>query len=286
MLRKMRSTPIHFKLKGDAPMPRHTPTHERPPAVAGMFYPADAAELRRDVDEMLAAGQSEPPAPKAIVVPHAGYIYSGTIAAAAYAQLRSEAERIRNVVLVGPSHRVAFRGLAAPTVDAFVTPLGAVPIDAAARAVALSQSTVIASDEPHRLEHSLEVQLPFLQSVLGDFTLLPLVAGNASPNDVADVLDCVWGEANTLIVISTDLSHYLSYEAAERRDTETCRRITAFEGELRGDDACGCVGVNGFLLAARRRQLQPRLIARGNSGDTAGDRRRVVGYAAFAFHEI
>src|SRR5262245_18020994 len=293
MPRKVRPALIHCKLPcigvlprplEHAAMPQSSPTRERPPAVAGMFYPADAPRLRRDVDALLAGCESQPPTPKAIVVPHAGYVYSGAIAAAAYAQLRAGAERIRRVVLIGPSHRVAFRGLAAPEADAFATPLGALPIDRDARTAALSHRAVIASDEPHRLEHSLEVQLPFLQTVLRNFTLLPLVAGMASPADVADVLDRLWGDDETAIVISTDLSHFLSYDAAERRDIETCRRIGALQGELDGDEACGCVGLNGFLLAARRRQLAPRAIARCNSGDTAGHRNRVVGYASFAFH--
>jgi hypothetical protein len=268
-------------------MTQPSSTHtERPPAVAGAFYPAAADVLRRDIAELLASQSVDSSrAPKAIVVPHAGYVYSGAVAAVAYACLRVAAADIRRVVLVGPSHRVAFHGLAVPTVDAFATPLGNVPIDAALRREALSQRAVITSDRAHRFEHSLEVQLPFLQTVLRDFTLLPLVAGDASPEDVASVLDRVWGGPETLLVVSTDLSHFLDYPSARVRDAATSRQILALATDLGGEDACGCVGLNGFLLAARRRELAPRAIAQCNSGDAAGDRHRVVGYGAFAFYE-
>jgi MEMO1 family protein len=257
---------------------------ERPPAVAGVFYPDAADALQRDIDEMLALQTDTATAPKAIVVPHAGYVYSGTVAAAAYARLRAAAEHIRRVVLIGPSHRVAFHGLAVPSVDAFATPLGAVPIDAELRRQALSQRGVMTSDRVHQFEHSIEVQLPFLQRVLRDFTLLPLAAGDASAADVAAVFERLWGGPETLIVVSTDLSHFLDYTSAQARDAATGRQILAFASNLDGEDACGCVGLNGFLLAARRRQLMAEAIAQCNSGDTAGDRRRVVGYGAFAFH--
>jgi AmmeMemoRadiSam system protein B len=258
--------------------------NQRPPAVAGVFY-SDATEtLRRDIEEMLASQTASGPAPKAIVVPHAGYVYSGSVAAAAYARLRNFAAEIRRVVLVGPSHRVAFHGLAVPSVDAFATPLGAVPVDTVLRREVAVQRGVITSDRAHQFEHSLEVQLPFLQTVLREFTLLPIVAGDAAAADVADVLDCVWGGPETLIVVSTDLSHFLDYASARVRDAATGQRILAFSAELDGEDACGCVGLNGFLLAARRRGLTSEAIAQCNSGDTAGDRRRVVGYGAFAFY--
>jgi hypothetical protein len=257
----------------------------RPPAVAGTFYPGAADVLRRDVARLLAAEPETGPAPKAIVVPHAGYAYSGAVAAAAYARLRSAAAELSHVVLVGPSHRVGFRGLAVPSVASFATPLGSVPIDAAARRRVLSHDAVIASDRAHQFEHSLEVQLPFLQAVLGDFTLLPLVAGDAAAADVAAVLELAWGGRETLLVISTDLSHYLDYTAANARDATTTRHILALRADLEGEDACGCVGLNGFLVAAQRRGLTCRQLARCNSGDTAGDRDRVVGYGAFAFYE-
>jgi MEMO1 family protein len=252
----------------------------RPAAVAGAFYPARAAVLQRDVAQLLAAITPAGATPKALIVPHAGFVYSGAVAAAAYAQLR-HAQEIRRVVLIGPSHRVGFRGLAVPSVDAFATPLGSVVVDAALRRAVLTHPCVVASDRAHQLEHSLEVQLPFLQSVLDDFTLLPLVAGDAAPQEVAAVLELVWGGAETLLVISTDLSHYLDYATAAARDAETCRRIATLRTDLDGEDACGCVGLNGFLLAARAHGLTVRQLARCNSGDSAGDRSRVVGYGAF-----
>jgi len=253
----------------------------REAAVAGTFYPARAAVLRREVGELLEAADGPVgPVPKALIVPHAGYVYSGVVAAAAYAQLRGAAT-IRRVVLIGPSHRVAFGGLAVPSVDRFATPLGSIEVDAELRRAALAHPCVIASDRAHQFEHSLEVQLPFLQCVLDDFTVLPLVAGDAAPRDVATVLDSVWGGAETLLLISTDLSHYLDYATATVRDRETCRRITQLSSDLDGHDACGCVGLNGFLLAARARGLAVRQLARCNSGDSAGDRSRVVGYGAF-----
>ncbi len=250
-----------------------------------MFYPATQQELQQLVSGCLRGAARAGPAPKAIVVPHAGLVYSGPVAASAYAQLRDRAAQIRRVVLIGPSHRVAFRGLAVPTVDTFVTPLGAVPIDGAARAAALALPGVSESDQAHAREHSLEVQLPFLQTVLGDFQLLPLVAGEATPDAVAAVLERVWGGAETLIVVSTDLSHFHDYATARRLDAATCRRILALDPVLDGEDACGCVGLNGLLRLAQRCGLEPRQLDLRNSGDTAGDRDRVVGYAAFGFWE-
>jgi AmmeMemoRadiSam system protein B len=255
----------------------------RPAAVAGAFYPAAAAVLRRDVARLLESTAGSAATPKALVVPHAGYVYSGAVAATAYAQLRN-ATGIHRVVLIGPSHRVGFHGLAVPSVDRFETPLGSIAIDADLRRAALAEPGVIASDRAHELEHSLEVQLPFLQSVLADFTLLPLVAGDAAPREVARVLERVWGGRETLLVISTDLSHFLDYQAANARDAATCRRIATFATDLDGYDACGCIGLNGFLLAAHAHGLTVRELARCNSGDTAGDRNRVVGYGAFGFY--
>jgi AmmeMemoRadiSam system protein B len=255
----------------------------RPAAVAGAFYPAQASVLRRDVAHLLESIAASAVTPKALVVPHAGYVYSGAVAATAYAQLRN-ATGIRRVVLIGPSHRVGLHGLAVPSVDCFETPLGSVAIDVDLRRAALAEPGVIASDRAHQFEHSLEVQLPFLQSVLADFTLLPLVAGDAAPAQVARVLERVWGGPETLLVISTDLSHFLDYRTANARDAATCRRIATFATDLDGYDACGCVGLNGFLLAARAHGLAARELARCNSGDTAGDRGRVVGYGAFGFY--
>jgi len=263
----------------------HTSSSERPAAVAGAFYDAKPDVLRRNVEAYLAAVSDIGPAPKAIVVPHAGFVYSGGVAAAAYARLRELADSVHRVVLIGPSHRVGFRGLAVPMVRSFATPLGSVRLDDALRRRALSHGAVIASDRAHQQEHSLEVQLPFLQSVFTDFTLLPLVAGDASPNEVAQVLELVWGGPETLIVVSTDLSHFHDAATARAKDAATCQRILALEPRLVGDEACGCVGLNGFLVAAALHGLVPRLLDSCNSGDTAGDPYRVVGYGAFAFYE-
>lgn len=257
----------------------------RPPAVAGTFYPGDAAHLATQVAALLAPLAPAPgPCPKAIIAPHAGYIYSGPTAARVYATLAPWRTTIRRVILLGPTHRVAVRGLAVPAADAFATPLGIIPIDRAARASLAHLPQVVVSDHVHALEHSLEVHLPFLQTVLAEFQLLPLAVGEASPAAVAEVIECLWGGAETLIVVSTDLSHFLSYGAARDIDDATCRQILALDGTLLPEQACGAYPVNGLLLAARRGGLEPELLDLCNSGDTAGDRNRVVGYAAFAFH--
>ena len=257
----------------------------RPAAVAGMFYPASAAELARQVDELLAAAASceRPPAPKALIAPHAGYVYSGPIAASAYAQIRSRRGCIRRVVLLGPAHRVPVRGLALPGAQRFATPLGEVGIDAEAVGVLRGLPQVVERPEAHEAEHSLEVQLPFLQRLLGDFALVPLAVGSAAPAEVAQVLDRLWGGDETLIVVSSDLSHYLPYETARRIDRETIDRLLSLDVEIDHERACGATAIGGLLLAARRRGLKAELLDLRNSGDTAGDRRRVVGYAAIAF---
>jgi len=257
----------------------------RAPAVAGLFYPADPRQLARDVQSLLALAQPHGLNPKALIVPHAGYIYSGAIAATAYAMLKPIAAHIRRVVLLGPTHRVAVRGLALPGADAFDTPLGRVMLDAeAARSIAhLPQVTV--SAQAHALEHSLEVQLPFLQSVLTDFTLLPLAVGMATPEEVAEVLDTLWGGAETLIVISSDLSHFLPYATAQRVDRDTVQAILELRQPIDHDHACGGTPVSGLIVAARRHHLTPHLLDLRNSGDTAGSHNQVVGYAALAFTE-
>ena len=257
----------------------------RPAAVAGMFYPASTAELGRQVDEMLAAaaGGERAPTPKALIAPHAGYVYSGPIAASAYAQIRSQRGHIRRVVLLGPAHRVPVRGLALPGAERFATPLGEVAVDAEAAAALRDLPQVIESRPAHADEHSLEVQLPFLQRALGEFSLLPLAVGDASAEEVAEVLDRLWGGDETLVVVSSDLSHYLPYDMARRIDRDTVDHLLSLDIELEHERACGATPVNGLLLAARRRQLRAELLDLRNSGDTAGDRRRVVGYAAVAF---
>lgn len=251
----------------------------RQPAVAGMFYPFDAGELAQLV-RRYTQGDAPASPPKMIIVPHAGYIYSGAIAGAAYAQLQS-ATQVRRVVLLGPSHRVALRGIAVPSVDRFATPLGEIAIDNGLREAITSLPGVIVHDVPHAQEHSLEVQLPFLQTVLGEFTLLPLVVGDADPATVAAVLDAVWGGDETLVVISTDLSHYLPYGTARQVDAETSALIEGRNTQIHPEQACGAHPLNGALLLARRKNLQVECVKLANSGDTAGTRDRVVGYGAY-----
>ncbi|MBI2319629.1 MAG: AmmeMemoRadiSam system protein B [Betaproteobacteria bacterium] len=260
----------------------------RPPAVAGMFYPADRESLARDLADMIEeAGSTElaPGFPKMLVVPHAGYIYSGAVAASAYERLRPARAIVKRVVLLGPCHRVPVRGLALPGAAAFDTPLGRVRIDAeAARAIA-GLAQVAEAPAAHAMEHSLEVQLPFLQAVLGEFALLPLVAGEAAPGEVAEVLDRLWGGPETVIVISSDLSHYLAYEEARRVDGATAQAILDFDSRVSHQQACGATPLAGALLAAKQRGLRASLLDLRNSGDTAGGRGRVVGYGAFAFED-
>jgi AmmeMemoRadiSam system protein B len=251
-----------------------------------MFYPADRRELAAVVSHFIQRAQ--PPVagtPKVLVVPHAGYLYSGQAAAEAYALLQPMQQRIRRVVLLGPCHRVPVRGIALPTVDAFATPLGSVPLDRAALESLRSLPFVADSDLAHRDEHSLEVHLPFLQSVLGDFTLVPLVVGDATPQQVAQVLERLWGGDETLVVISSDLSHFLPYEVAREQDSETAGKIVHLQADLMGTEACGCHPLNGLLYLARQKHLRCALLALCNSGDTAGDKRRVVGYGSFALME-
>ena len=263
-------------------------TTVRPPAVAGTFYPAAAAELKRDVTFLLAQAADTArgtPVPKAIIAPHAGYVYSGPIAASVYARLAPARATIKRVVLLGPVHRVPVRGLALPAVDALATPLGNIPVDAAAVAALARLPQVTVSAAAHALEHSLEVQLPFLQEALGTFSVVPLAVGDATTEEVAQVLDALWGGAETLIVVSSDLSHFLNYGDAQSTDRATAEAIVDLRTGISHDQACGGTPVNGLLLTARRRGLTSKLIDLRNSGDTAGDRNRVVGYGAFAFHE-
>ncbi len=257
----------------------------RPAAVAGMFYPGDRQGLEREVRRMLEAARAQPLRPKALIVPHAGYVYSGPVAATAYALLEDLRHDIRRVVLLGPVHRVWVRGLALPAVDAFATPLGVIPLDGQTMAMLRKLPQVEVNEAAHALEHSLEVHLPFLQTVLEDFTLVPLAVGGATPQQVAEVLELAWGGDETLIVVSSDLSHYLPYEAARERDQATAQAILRLETDLIGEEACGAHPINGLLLAARRHHLTPHLLDLRNSGDTAGDKGRVVGYAAFALTE-
>lgn len=255
----------------------------RPPAVAGQFYPADPRQLARDVQQFLAEARPHDLIPKALIAPHAGYMYSGAIAATAYATLQPIASRIRRVILLGPTHRVAVRGLALPGVDAFDTPLGRIMLDTAAEQAIAHLPQVSVNTPAHALEHSLEVQLPFLQSVLTEFTLLPLAVGMAMPEEVAEVLGVLWGGEETLIVISSDLSHYLPYATAQRVDSNTAQSILKLHQAIDHEHACGGTPINGLIVAAKKHHLTPHLLDLRNSGDTAGTRDQVVGYAAFAF---
>jgi MEMO1 family protein len=258
----------------------------RPPAVAGFFYPGDRAELSDTVSELMAgvSVNSLPRTPKAYIVPHAGYVYSGSTAAVAYA-IAAGQQTVRRVVVIGPSHRVYLEGAAVPTVQAFASPLGEIPIDQELKSSVLDVPGVIESDHPHRLEHSLEVQLPFLQLAFSDFTLMPIVVGNASAQQVAAMLDAVWGDTDTLVLASSDLSHYHPYRAAQSIDAQTSSAILNRQTNLAGEQACGAVAINGLLHCARERDLQVTELARCNSGDTAGDKDRVVGYGAYALYE-
>jgi len=249
----------------------------RDPVVAGTFYPANPEELRRTVEAFLAAVPARDGAPpKALIAPHAGYVYSGPIAASAYACIRPAG--IRRVVLLGPSHRVMLHGVGASSASAWRTPLGDVPVEAPPGLPVI--------DAAHAEEHSLEVQLPFLQIVLGDFTLIPLVVGEASKEEIADILALLWGGSETLIVISSDLSHYEDYETANRMDSATSQAIANLDPRgLDAGSACGRVPICGLLHLAKQKEMRAELIDLRNSGDTAGSRDQVVGYGAYAFYE-
>jgi hypothetical protein len=257
----------------------------RPAAVAGSFYPGDAGVLHAAVASMLAQAQPVPTLPKALIVPHAGYIYSGSVAASAYAALAKSAVAVRRVVIFGPAHRLWVAGMSAPAAGWFETPLGQVMVDRDAIAAVAHLPQVEISDAPHAHEHALEVQLPFLQTVLDDFTIAPFVVGGASATQVAQVMETLWGGPETLIVVSSDLSHYLPYADAQRIDRATADSILERRPLARHDQACGATPINGLLEVARRKGLLPTLLDLRNSGDTAGDPARVVGYGAFAFVE-
>src|SRR5687767_11051922 len=263
-------------------------TSVRPAAVAGMFYPGDARALAAEVDDLL-GGVAEPLPrlgfPKALVVPHAGYIYSGPVAARAYDELAAARGRVKRVVLLGPTHRVAVRGLAASSASAFATPLGEVRIDTNALARVRDLPQVVVSDAAHALEHSLEVQLPFLQKVLGEFALAPFAVGMASVREVAEVIERLWGGPETVVVISTDMSHYHSYEQARAIDRATITRIATFATDIDHDEACGATPLNGLLFTSKQKNLSLKLLAACNSGDTAGGKGRVVGYSSFGLYE-
>ncbi len=257
----------------------------RPAAVSGSFYPADAVVLRDMIASLFSQVKTQAlnPAPKALIVPHAGYIYSGLTAAFAYQQLHSVRKIINRVVLLGPVHRVAVNGLALPEAEVFSTPLGEVVLDQLAIEKISKMPQVLVSAAAHAQEHSLEVQLPFLQTVLDDFQLIPLAVGDISPTMVEDVLKELWGDEQTLIVISSDLSHFHNYAEAKRIDEHSIQQILARQPQLNHQQACGAIGINALLLSANQNNLQPTLLDYRNSGDTVGDKSSVVGYASVAF---
>jgi MEMO1 family protein len=259
---------------------------DRQPAVAGLFYPADPNTLRREVQSLMAGAAAHAiPDVKALVAPHAGYQYSGPVAASAYAQLAPIAARIRRVILFGPAHRVYFRGIAYPDAERLLTPLGAVALDRQALVGLADLPEVHALDRAFTGEHCLEVQLPFLQSLLPDFRVVPLLVGDTTPEAAAEVMGRLWGGPETLILVSSDLSHYLDYETARRADLRTTHAIERLDPEsLDHHAACGCTPLCGLLLQARRLGLSERTLDLRNSGDTAGPRDQVVGYGAYAFY--
>jgi hypothetical protein len=256
----------------------------RPAAVAGYFYPADASELRHMINQLMSQATATGPVPKALIAPHAGYIYSGLTAAIAYANLQPVRNRITRVILLGPAHRVYIRGIALSSATHFSTPLGNIEIDQAAVKLLKKLSQIIVSDAAHQQEHSLEVHLPFLQSLLSQFTLVPLVVGETSPQEVAEVLELFWGDPDTMIIISSDLSHYHDYETAKKIDAATTHAIEHLEPEKIGpEQACGCRPLCGMLELARTKKLSINTLDVRNSGDTAGTKDRVVGYGAWSF---
>jgi AmmeMemoRadiSam system protein B len=254
----------------------------RQPAVAGTFYPANPQQLHQMLDQYLNDAEMGGKVPKAIIAPHAGYIYSGPVAASAYARLKKAHDRITRVVVIGPSHRVAFSGLAVSHAQSFITPLGFIAVDQEAVAAIARLPFVDYLEQAHTFEHSLEVQLPFLQEMLDDFKIVPIVAGDATPAQVSQVIEALWGGDETLIVISSDLSHYHDYATAKQLDKATSSAIEHLQYERLGSDsACGKVPVSGLLKLAREKSLTIKTIDLRNSGDTAGDKSSVVGYGAY-----
>lgn len=253
-----------------------------------MFYPGNAPQLALEVGELLDGVENFEPKlgfPKALIVPHAGYMYSGPVAARAYDELAAARGIVKRVVLIGPAHFVGGRGLALPECDAFETPLGRIALDTAGVAALADLKQVVRSAAAHAREHSLEVQLPFLQRMLGEFSLVPIAAGAALTEEVVQVIERLWGGPETLIVISTDMSHYHAYDDARRIDGATLGRIESFATDLNYEEACGATGLNGLLAVARRKGLSIKRLAACNSGDTAGSKARVVGYSSFALYD-
>ncbi|MEH6531508.1 MAG: AmmeMemoRadiSam system protein B [Photobacterium frigidiphilum] len=256
----------------------------RLPAVAGRFYEKSAPLLQQQLDDWCSPPATHRELIRALIVPHAGYIYSGEVAAKAYCQL--QAETIKKVILIGPSHRYAFHGCAVPNSDYFSTPLGSVSIDVQSIDNLIKIDDIKVSDQVHAQEHCLEVQLPFLQTCLHQFTLLPLLTSNVSFIKVAKIIDALWQQEDTLLVISSDLSHFHPYADAQCIDQNTCSTIERFEPSLTAEQACGSTGINALLLLAKKRGYQLTRMELKNSGDTAGDKERVVGYVSYLISEI
>ncbi|HET7649833.1 MAG TPA: AmmeMemoRadiSam system protein B [Gammaproteobacteria bacterium] len=254
----------------------------RAAAVAGLFYPEDPAELRQSVASLLRDNPAAGRAPRAVIVPHAGYIYSGPVAARAYQRIAAAGGALRRIVILGPAHRVALNGMALPTAQQFRTPLGDVPLDTACIERLAQLPGVMYADRAHRDEHGIEVQLPFLQSVIGRFTLVPVVVGACDAEAVRALLEAALDDGHTLIIISSDLSHYHPYAVAQALDLATAKRIERLDEPLGGDAACGAYALNGLLAFARQHHLRAERLDLRNSGDTAGPKDRVVGYGAWA----
>ncbi len=257
----------------------------RQAAVAGQFYEANKTRLEEQITRLMAVTTAPPNVkPEALIVPHAGYIYSGNTAAQAYRTLESCCHEIKRVVLLGPAHRVYLKGMALPSVDTFNTPLGEIALDRDTIDRINTLPGVVVSDEAHLQEHSLEVQLPFLQTILDDFKLIPVVVGECSADVVAALIDELWGDSDSLVVISSDLSHFHSYDSAQQLDAATCQRILDKSDDLTGEEACGARALNGLMRSKHLQLLNIDLLSICNSGDTAGDKNRVVGYGAFILH--
>lgn len=258
----------------------------RQAAVAKLFYPGDAHELGKMVDGLLNQVVPRlPTTPKAIIAPHAGYIYSGPIAASIYAELAKSADAIKTVVILGPSHRVGFHGLAVSDAHYYGTPLGLIPVDTEKIQDLLRHKLVTLHNQAHLLEHSLEVHLPFLQKIYAEIHIIPIVVGDATTQEVSRCLEAIWGGAETLVVISSDLSHFHSYEVATQLDKDTCSAIEAYKiDDIHSENACGYIPIRGLLHYAQRLNLNIKTLDYRNSGDTAGTKDQVVGYGAYAFN--
>ncbi len=253
-------------------------------AVAGMFYPGNPAQLAAGVDGSLAKAAPPRLSPKAVIAPHAGHVYSGDIAGAAYRLLAQRKGEIKRVVLLGPNHRMPVRGIALSPAEAWETPFGPLPVDRTARDSLARQPGFAVTPMPFVNEHSLEVHLPFIHRVLGKVEILPMLVGETTTEQASRTLDALWGGPETAIIISSDLSHYHDYETCRTKDEETASGIERLQQDICvGDRACGFHSIKGLIDQAQRRDLRVTALDVRNSGDTHGPRDRVVGYGSFAF---